>query len=283
MPSTRDIRRRIRSVKNIQQITKAMEMVAAARLRRAQERANNSRPYTEKIREVLSHVASNVPDATHPLLTVRPVEHVAYLVLGPDKGLAGAYAANIIKEVLTRLDGRRDVTLLTVGRKARDFFRRRGYRLDQEWTGFSEKPAFDHARALSSYVADAYSAGKYDEIYLTYTRFFSPINHHPVTVRLLPVSTVVQGGVGSRADYIFEPSAAAVLDQLLPRYVETMVYGGLLQAAASELGSRMTAMGSATENADDLISQLVLHYNKVRQATITRELTEIVGGAEALQ
>lgn len=282
MPSTRDIRRRIRSVKNIQQITKAMEMVAAARLRRAQERANNSRPYTEKIREVLSHVAGHVPDAVHPLLAVRPVQRVAYLVLSADKGLAGAYSSNIIKEVLMRLEGQRDVSLLIVGRKARDYFRRRGYRVDREWTGFSEKPTFAHARELAQAVATAYTEGVYDEVYLVYTQFYSPIKHHPVTVRLLPVATLVEGGAAA-SEYIFEPSAAAVLDLLLPRYLETMVYGGLLQAAASELGARMTAMGSATDNAEELISQLVLHYNKVRQATITREITEIVGGAEALQ
>lgn len=283
MPSARDIRRRIKSVKNIQQITKAMKMVAAARLRRAQERANASKPYTDKIREMLADVAGNARDSAHPLLAVRDVEKTAYLIVGADKGLAGAYTSNLIREVLPYVKGKEGVHLLTVGRKARDYFKRRGYTIDQEYTGFSEKPTHQHAVDIAQGVAKAYADGTYDEVYLVYTQFFSPINQKPTIIRLLPVETSGNREEEQPRDYIFEPSAEEVLSLLLPKYLETVVYGALLQAAASELGSRMTAMGSATDNAEELISKLVLNYNKVRQANITREISEIVGGAEALK
>ena len=282
MPNAQDIRRRIKSVKSIEQITKAMKMVAAARLRKAQERAIASRPYTEKIQEVLSSVAPNVSDATHPLLEVRDVKNIGYLILSADKGLAGAYSSNLFKEVLPQIKGKDNVGLVTVGRKARDYFRRRAYRVDAEYTGFSEKPTYQHAVDIAQGLGESFKNGQYDEIYLVYTKFYSPLNQKPTTQKLLPLSNAAQSDQEPQ-DYIFEPSAAEVLDQLLPKYLETAIYGALLQAAASELGSRMTAMGSATDNAEELISKLVLNYNKVRQATITREISEIVGGAEALK
>lgn len=281
MPSAQDIRRRIKSIKNIQQITKAMKMVAAARLRKAQERAIASRPFTEKIREVMDSVGQNAKDAVHPLLTVRDVNKTAYVVLSSDKGLAGAYSANVIKEALLHMADR-NASFITIGRKARDYFKRRGYQVDAEYSGFSEKPSYVNAVQIARHVANSFSAGEYDEVYLVYTRFISPINHKPEVLKLLPIDN---GGEKERSktEYIFEPSAPEVLNALLPRYLETVLYGALLQAAASELGARMTAMESATDNAEELISKLVLNYNKVRQATITREISEIVGGAEALK
>ncbi|CQR70622.1 ATP synthase gamma chain [Sporomusa ovata DSM 2662] len=283
MASASDIRRRIKSVKNIQQITKAMKMVAAARLRRAQERAIASRPYTQKVREVLASVAANARDASHPLLAVREVRQIGYLVLSADKGLAGAYSSNLIKEVLPQVRGKDNARLVTVGRKARDYFKRRGYTIDGEYTGFSERPSYQDAAALAQFLADKFATGEYDEIYLSYTHFYSPINQQPTTIKLLPVAEIGKGEEMPQTEYIFEPSANEVLSLLLPRYLETVIYGALLQSAASELGSRMTAMGSATDNAQELISKLTLNYNKVRQATITREISEIVGGAEALK
>ncbi|MDR3562520.1 MAG: ATP synthase F1 subunit gamma [Negativicutes bacterium] len=284
MASARDIRRRIKSVKNIQQITKAMKMVAAARLRRAQERAISSRPYTDKIREILASVVGGTKDVAHPLLAVREVERTGYLILGADKGLAGAYTSNLIREVLPYVQGKDAAHLLTVGRKARDYFKRRSYKIDQQYTGFSEKPTYQHAVDMARDIASAYAAGEYDEVYLVYTKFFSPINQKPTVIRLLPVDTSdSQADSEQPKEYIFEPSAEEVLGLLLPKYLETVIYGALLQAAASELGSRMTAMASATDNAQELISKLVLNYNKVRQANITREISEIVGGAEALK
>ncbi len=283
MASARDIRRRIRSVKNIQQITKAMKMVAAARLRRAQERALSSRPYTAKIREVLASVAGGVGEISHPLLEVRPANRIAYLVMAGDKGLCGAYNSNVMKEAAANVRTQNDPVIFAVGRKSRDFFKRRGYRIDQEMTGFSEKPAYEHARTIAQKLVDMYVEGLVDEIYLVYTQFISPVQSTPSTIRLLPVASEDVQGEGPQQEYIFEPSAEAVLDLLLPKYLETVIYGALLQASASELGSRMTAMGNATDNAQELIGKLTLSYNKVRQAGITRELAEIVGGAEALK
>ncbi len=281
MPSARDIRRRIRSVKNIQQITKAMKMVAAARLRRAQERAAASRPYTEKIRGILANVSASMGDTGHPLLEVREVNRIGHVIISADKGLAGAYSSNLMKEVVPQVTGKENVGLIVVGRKGRDFFKRRGYTIDSEYTGFSEKPTYEHAAQIAKEVAEGFKTGKYDEIHLSYTQFLSAITQKPVTVKLLPVSS--DAPQGPRQEYIFEPGAEEVLGLLLPKYLETIIYGALLQSAASELGARMTAMGSATDNAEELISKLVLNYNKVRQATITREISEIVGGAEALK
>jgi F-type H+-transporting ATPase subunit gamma len=260
-----------------------MKMVAAARLRRAQERASASRPYTEKIQEVLASVTASVRDAEHPLLVVREVKKTGYLVIGADKGLAGAYTSNLMKEAVAQVRGKDNVELITVGRKPRDYFRRRSYNVIGEYSGFSEKPEYHHAVTLAADVANRFAAGELDEVHLVYTRFISPINQKPTTLKLLPVADSQAADGDVQGEYIFEPSAAEVLNQLLPKYLETVIYGALLQAAASELGSRMTAMGSATDNAQELIAKLVLNYNKVRQATITRELSEIVGGAEALK
>ena len=286
MASARDIRRRIKSVRNIQQITKAMKMVAAARLRKAQERAIASKPYTEKIHAVLANVTLNAKDAAHPLLEVREVKKTGYLILGADKGLAGAYTSNLLKEALTHLRGKEktEYGLLTVGRKARDYFRRRAYPVDGDFIGFSEKPTYQHAVELAALLAEKFTAGEYDEIYLVFTRFYSPVNLKPATIKLLPVANDNNEAAQEEStEYIFEPNAGEVLSLLLPKYLETAVYGGLLQSAASELGARMAAMGSATDNAQELISKLVLNYNKVRQATITSEISEIVSGAEALK
>lgn len=282
MPNAQDIRRRIKSVKNIEQITKAMKMVAAARLRRAQEKAAASLPYTEKVRAVLASVANHASDLSHPLLEVREVKNIGYLVLSADKGLAGAYSSNVIKEVLPHLADKNNSSIIAVGRKARDYFKRRGYPMDEEFTGFSEKPTIEHAIAIARSVAEGFKSGKYDEIHLVYTVFHSAITQKATSVKLLPIEDVTSDTADSR-DYIFEPSAEEVLNHLVPQYLQTTIYGALLQAAASELGARMTAMGSATDNAEELIAKLILNYNKIRQATITREISEIVGGAEALK
>lgn len=282
MSSARDIRRRIKSVKNIQQITKAMKMVAAARLRKAQEKAAASQPYTESIRQMLASAAAAMSEAAHPLLELREIKRTGYLILSADKGLAGAYTSNLTREVVPQVKDRTDVGLVTVGRKARDYFKRRGYKTDKEYSGFSEKPSYQDAVNLAQVMAEGFISGEYDEIYLVYTQIFSPVSHKPATIKLLPLEAAAGENSGSQ-EYIFEPSAAEVLKHLVPKYLETVIYGALLQSAASELGARMTAMGAATENAEELIAKLILNYNKVRQATITREISEIVGGAEALK
>lgn len=282
MPNAQDIRRRIKSVKSIEQITKAMKMVAAARLRKAQEKATASRPYTEKILQVLASVATGAPETAHPLLEVREVKRIAYVVISADKGLAGAYSSNVIKEALSQMAGRDNVSLITVGRKARDYFKRRGYTVVEEYTGFSEKPTYPDAVAIAMSLAQGFTAGTYDEIHMVYTKFQSALTQIPTGVKLLPVGDV-SADAEKHHEYIFEPSAGEVLEFLLPQYLQSVIYGALLQASASELGARMTAMGAATENAEELIAKLVLNYNKIRQATITREISEIVGGAEALK
>ena len=284
MASTQDIRRRIKSVRSIEQITKAMKMVAAARLRKAQERAYASQPFTEKILEVLGTVANSRLDVTHPLLAKREIKKTAYLILSADKGLAGAYSSNLMKEALAAMEGKpkEEIAIIAVGRKAQEYFSRRSYQIEREYLGFSERPTYEHATRIAAEVSADFTAGLYDEVYLVYTYFRSPINQHPTHLKLLPAQAP-QAAEEAARDFIFEPSAESVLTVLLPRYLETVIYGGLMQAAASELGSRMTAMGSATDNAEELIHKLVLNYNKVLQATITREISEIVGGAEALK
>jgi F-type H+-transporting ATPase subunit gamma len=284
MASAQDIRRRIKSVRSIEQITKAMKMVAAARLRKAQERAYASQPFTEKIQEVLATVANSRLDVTHPLLAKREIKKTAYLILSADKGLAGAYSSNLMKEALAAMEGKakEEISIIAVGRKAKEYFSRRNYQIAREYLGFSERPTYEHAARIAAEVSADFTAELYDEVHLVYTYFHSPINQQPTHLKLLPAQAPEAAEETTR-DFIFEPSAESVLTVLLPRYLETVIYGGLMQAAASELGSRMTAMGSATDNAEELIHKLVLNYNKVRQATITREISEIVGGAEALK
>lgn len=287
MSSTSDIRRRIKSVKSIQQITKAMKMVAAARLRKAQDKALASKPYTDKIMEILGNVAQGLENFSHPLLAVREVKKVGYLVLTSDKGLAGAYSSNVIKESLPFVKGNDSVSISTVGRKGRDYFKRRGYVIDHEYIGISERPTYQDAAQVARDMANDYISAKYDEIHIVYTRFYSPGHFMPEALKLLPLDSPK-----TQADampeivsqpIIFEPSATIVLEAMLPLYLETVIYGALTQSAASELGSRMLAMSSATDNAQELISTLILNYNKLRQANITREISEIVGGAEALK
>ncbi len=286
MSSTSDIRRRIKSVKSIQQITKAMKMVAAARLRKAQDKALASKPYTDKIIEMLTSVAQGAGEVSHPLLSVREVKKVGYLVLTSDKGLAGAYSSNVIKEALPFVQGRKNVSICALGRKGRDYFKRRDYVIDREYIGISERPTYQDAVQVARDMARDYLTAKYDEIHIVYTRFYSPGHFRPEALKLLPLDTPGQEGTAASPaaqPIIFEPSASIVLEALLPKYLETVIYGALTQAAASELGSRMLAMSSATDNAQELITSLILNYNKVRQANITREISEIVGGAEALR
>ncbi|WP_110954210.1 ATP synthase F1 subunit gamma [Anaerosinus massiliensis] len=281
MANLQDIRRRIKSVKNIQQITKAMKMVAAARLRRAQESALANKPYADKMRQVLNDVAASAGEISHPLLEVRQVEKKVYVVLASDKGLAGAYASNVFKEVVANISNKSEADLVTVGRKSCEYFKNRGYSVTAEYTGFSERPTFEDARVIASKIIDMFTKGECDEIYMVYTNFITTINVVPTTVKLLPF-TGIEGQEAEGSEYIYEPSAGEVLGHLLPQYLETMIYAALLQASASELGSRMTAMSNATDNAETLIHKLVLTYNKIRQAGITTEINEIVSGAEAL-
>ncbi len=282
MASLQDIRRRIKSVKSIQQITNAMNMVATSRLRKAKEAAVANKPYADKMAQVVSDIAANAGDFTHPLLEVRQEGKKLILVMASDKGLAGAYASNAFKEAVAGIEDKSNTEIVAVGRKTDAFFRTRDYEVAKSYIGISERPSYDDARDIAVDLISRFVSGEVKEISMVYTRFVSAISCVPETVQLLPFGNLAGQG-GTHAEYIYEPDAQSVLGYMLPQYLVTTIYAALLQAAASELSSRMNAMSNATDNAQELIAKLDLHYNKVRQAGITREITEIVGGAEALK
>ncbi len=287
--SLQDIRHHIKGVKNIQQITNAMDMVATSRLRHAKEAAIANRPYAEKVKEAVMDVAAHASgDLTHPLLQQHETGKRLILCIAADKGLAGAYSSNACKKALTLIEDKNNTTFITVGRKARDYFHFRGYNLTDSFFGISEKPGVEDARMVATALIDQFIDHDIKEVYMVYTHFVSAINCEPRAVQLLPfVNLGKQDGDKAdkkpQAEFIYEPSADEVLRFLLPQYLFTTIYAAMLQSAASELSSRMNAMSNATDNAEDLMNKLNLHYNKVRQAGITREITEIVGGAEALK
>lgn len=285
--SARDIRRRIQSVRNMQQITRAMEMVAAAKLRRAEERAVAARPFAQKLREVLARlVASGDIDAAQgglSLLQPRPeVRRVGLVPITADRGLAGPYNANVIRVTQERMrHPEREVGLVAIGRKGRDFFRKRGRKLEGEHVLLGDAIEYQTARQIADQLTGFYREGVFDEVYLIYNRFVSRITHRTVVERLLPVEAPAEAAE-SATDYLYEPTPEAVLGILVPRYVETEVYRALLEAKASEFGARMAAMRNASDNAEEMIRTLTLSMNRARQAAITKEIAEIVGGAEAL-
>ncbi|HJA44725.1 MAG TPA: ATP synthase F1 subunit gamma [Candidatus Fusicatenibacter intestinipullorum] len=297
MATAREIHRHMKSVKNIGQITKAMKMVAAARLRRAQERAAASRPYAIKIKEVLSNIVgdkgtlSGLSPRKHPLIQKRPVKKIGFLVMCSDKGLAGAYGSNVLKHAMGEiLKVKGEVVIITCGRRARDFFRHRGFNVIQAHFGFSDKPSYNNAVEIAYDAAQRFADEQFDELRIVYTLFKSALSQTPTNETILPLEPPAEeapkGGeaqVKANTQYLFLPEAEEILADLAPRYLETVIYAALVQSAASELGSRMTAMSSATDNAAKLVKSLELNYNKARQALITRELTEICGGAEALK
>jgi F-type H+-transporting ATPase subunit gamma len=278
----RDIKRRIRSVKNTQQITKAMKMVAAAKLRKAQERVVQARPYKQKLQEVLGRLAQASADLDHPLLVVREPKKVAYVVVTADRGLCGGYNANIIRRAAAEIAAKEaQVEMIAIGKKGRDFFKRKQQVIVREFINQGEDISMVQSREIARYLMDIYEKGEYDEVYLVYTEFITAMRQKPVVTKLLPLEQPEEAEA-DETDYLFEPKAEEVLAILLPRYVENQVYQVLLEAKASEHGARMTAMGSATDNAAEMIAKLTLSYNRARQAAITREISEIVGGADAL-
>jgi F-type H+-transporting ATPase subunit gamma len=301
MPSLIDLRRRIRAVKNTQQITKAMKMVAASKLRRAQERIMNARPYAVQMRRVLHSVASRVDPSIHPLLTVRELRSdskTLVIVVTGDKGLCGSFNTNIIKAAGAYVvETRTPTTLGLVGRKGRDFFGRRGFPVLFEQVGIFQKLKFDDAREIAKMATDAFLSGEVDRVMLVYNEFRSVMTQRVVIDQLLPIARAeVDAGTGearvapvppggdarSQIDYLYEPSPQEIFNQLLPRYVEVQVYRALLESNAAFFAAQMTAMDTATKNSADMISSLTLYMNKVRQAAITREIIEVVSGAEAL-
>ena len=289
MATLRDIQRRIRSVQSTQKITRAMKLVAAAKLRRAQERILAARPYAAKMAELLGNLvsAAESPDgAGHPLLEHHEGPRRQIVIITADKGLAGAFNSNIIRrsvEVL-RASTAPDVTLVVVGRKARDFYRRRQYSVARDMVGFWDRLGYEHAVELADYFMKQYLDGQVDEVVLIYNEFRSVTVQRPVVVTLLPIPRgEAVGDAAGDVDYIYEPDAGTILGDLLPRHVRMQVWKALMESAAGEYGARMTAMEAATTNAKDMIGALTIQYNKARQEKITKELLDIVGGAEALQ
>lgn len=282
----RDIRARIRSVKSTRQITRAMEMVAAAKLRRSQERATNSKPYAEKMRDVIISIAKGTTGISHPMLEARPVKKTGYIVITADKGLAGGYNANIVRMLSKTLSERHksndEFTLLTIGRKGRDFFRKRNKPITGEIVGLSDFPTFVDIQPIAEQAVAQFADGAYDELYIVYNEFINAITQRPKMVRLLPLESFDGDQSGPKISYEYEPSPEVVLAELLPRYAETLIYSSLLEAKAGEFAARMTAMGAATKSASEMIEEYTLSLNRARQAAITQEISEIVAGANAL-
>jgi F-type H+-transporting ATPase subunit gamma len=292
MASTRDIRRRIKSVKNTSQITKAMQMVAAANMRKAQQSALSGRPYAELMNEVLAPLAETLGNFHHPLTDTRPVHKRCVILVSPDKGLCGALNGNLMREA-AKYD--RDTTVyITAGRKASQFIARAKRHLAAEFT-YKDSPTFDEARAISKFAQELYAKQEVDEVEIIYTKFINTLNQKPQTQHLLPVGRMegVQAGIGGdktqsallegAAEFQYEPGQEQVLGALLPHSINFQIYQMLLESKASEQSARMVAMKNATDNAKQLIRDLTLEYNKLRQANITKELLEITSAAMALE
>jgi len=288
MPSLIDLRRRIRAVKNTQQITKAMKMVAASKLRRAQERIINARPYATQMQRVLSSVATRVDPSIHPLLSVReprPDSRTLVIVVTGDKGLCGSFNTNVIKAGAAYvLESQQKCTLGLVGRKGRDFFARRGFAVLFEQIGIFQKLRYEDARVIAQTAIDAFVVGDVDRVVLIYNEFRSVMSQRVVVDQLLPLGREEVDGAPpqNQIDYLYEPSPQEIFNQLLPRFIEVQVYRALLESNAAFFAAQMTAMDTATKNSGDMIANLTLYMNKVRQAAITREIIEVVSGAEAL-
>jgi F-type H+-transporting ATPase subunit gamma len=280
--SQRDIRRRIGAVRNIKQITRAMQFVAASKLKRAQDATLASRPYSEKLDEVLADLQAVLGAEDHPLLAEREGGKRLLILVTTDRGLAGPLNTNTIRFASREiLDHPGDLAVVTVGRKGRDAMRRAGVPMAAHFAGFGDRPAFGDVVPLARLISDDYLDGTYGRVDIIYNRFITTLTQKPELIQLLPIrpNDDTEGIPGNQ--FIFDPSAAAVLEQLLPRYVATRLFQAVLEGRASEESSRMVAMKNATENAEDLIEDLTLSYNKVRQANITREMIEIASGAQA--
>jgi len=286
MPSLIDIRRRIRSVKNTQQITKAMKMVSAAKLRRAQDRVIAARPFGKMLRQMLAEVAAaaagNVEAGQNELLARRPERRLLLVLVTSDKGLAGAFNSNLIKAAQRFLieHPEAEVTMELIGRKGRDFFRKRRARISGDHTNLSAKPSYADTAAIARKAMEMYRHAEIDAVYLIFNEFKSVVAQNLIVTRVLPAEVPQQA---EARDFIFEQPPAEMLNQLIPRYVETEFYRALLESTAAEHAARMTAMDAATSNAADMIEKLTLYMNRVRQASITKEIIEVVSGAAAAE
>ncbi len=287
MLGTKEIKRRIRSVISIQQITRAMEMIAVSRLKRAEDRLRSARPYAQKIQEFMETLAPSLSTIRHPLLVKREVNKIGLVLITADKGLCGGYNANVINHAQRFLESFSDkeIRLILTGRKGYDFYRRKKYPIDHTLLQVSKDITLQEVKEISGAVVKGFEEALYDEVYLIYTRFFSAMNTRPTTLRLLPLekSDVFKTGAEVRGEPLFEPDPEEIMSLLLPKYIDAQIYNGLVESIASEQGARMVSMKSATENAEEMISSLTLSFNKARQASITKELLEVTTGAEALK
>src|SRR5258706_4307597 len=284
MPTLLDFRRRIRSVKNTQQITRAMKFVAAARLRRAQENAVAARPYAKELARLLRSIMARIDEPQHPLLAARPEERVLVIVLTGERGLAGAFNTNILKKAneVFRANKGKKISVVPVGKKGRDSLKRAGFEFAAEFINVLAKVEFATAREIANLIAELYKKEEIDAVYIVFSEFKSVISANLAVEKLLPVGKMeASGDESAQTEYIYEQPVEKLLDRLLPRYVETQVLRAMLESSAAEYAARMTAMESATKNAGEVIQGLTLHMNKVRQAAITREIIEIVSGASS--
>jgi F-type H+-transporting ATPase subunit gamma len=286
MPGTKEIRSKIASVKSTQKITKAMQMVATSKMRRAQERMKLARPYADKIRAVIGHLNEANPDYRHPFLIEREPKSIGVVVISTDRGLAGGLNANLFKQTLLLLREWQEkgvqVSLCLIGSKGLTFFRRLGLPILANVSGLGDKPHVKDLIGAVKVMLDAYRDAKIDRLFLVNSQFVNTMTQKPHVEQLLPVETIDATDLAEHWDYIYEPEASAILEGLLMRYIESQVYRGAVENVASEMAARMVAMGAASDNAGELISELQLVYNKARQAAITKELAEIVGGAAAV-
>jgi F-type H+-transporting ATPase subunit gamma len=290
MPSLKAVRIRIASVKSTQKITRAMKLVAAARLRRAQDAIIAARPYAEALGEAVAELAARAGDNAHPMLQKRPVRRIALVALTSDRGLAGGFNANVgrasinfIREEKLKGDEAAEITMHILGRKGREFARRRKLAIGHEWAGAAGDIVLNRAREIALTLTTEFEEGKVDAVYLVYNQFKSAISQKVVVTPLLPVAPAELSTEAAATDFLYEPSKEELLGMLLPLYIESQIYRALLESIASEFGARMSAMENATNSARDMIERLTLQYNRARQASITKELMEIVGGAEALK
>jgi F-type H+-transporting ATPase subunit gamma len=279
-----DLRRRIRSVKNTQQITKAMKMVSASKLRRAQEHMMASRPYTAKLMEVLASLATRANPENHPLLKVKGDQNVELMVVTADRGLCGSFNANLIKAALQFLDQRRNynLSLHLMGRKGVDYFKKRKYIITHQYPNIFRQVRLEDARQITDETIRAYCEGNLDAIYIVYNEFKSMLAQRVVIKRLLPLEKLPEPTAEQTLDYIYEPDPETIFDKLLPHYLLVQIYQAMLESSAAEHAARMAAMDAATQNAKEMIESLTLTMNKIRQAAITKEIIEVVSGAEGL-
>ena len=292
MPSLQALRRKLASVKNTQKITKAMKMVAAAKLKRAQDRTLAARPYAHTLRRVVANLGEHASRTAHPLLHKRTGQNINLLVVTSDRGLCGAFNANIIRRAVEFLNEHsrhgKQISVSLVGRKSIDFFRRRSWPIRQEWPGVFDRLSYEHALDIGHHIIQQYNAAAFDQLYVVYNEFKSVMQQWVVVEQLLPITGLEEEGAAPEAhadihgSYLYEPDEHELLDTLLPKHFEVQAFRVLLESAAAEQAARMTAMDGATRNAGELIKQVTLSYNKTRQAAITKELMDIVGGAEAL-